>query len=171
MPTISTALDTEESSWHYELNFRLSADPSVEELVHVDQYGQLYLHPPARTTTTMTPCKDDNQNSLCVYVNAWSLDTHCGGLVFLSLPLTFVNTSSCETAFAAEGEYVKHGGGDYYGLVCERNRTEWCQRGYKRDLHWPVEIGQTCEVRRTGVDKSRCYNSGQFLPFFLTFKG
>jgi hypothetical protein len=170
VPTISTALDTEESSWHYELNSRLSADPSsVEESVHVDQYGQLYLHPNAETTTQ---CNDDNQNGLRVYVNAWSLDTHCGGLVFLSLPLTFVNSSSCEAAFADDGgEYVKHGGGDYYGLVCERNRTEWCQRGYKRDIHWPVEIGQTCEVRRTGVDKSRCYNSGWFPPFFQIFKG
>jgi len=173
VPTISTALDTKES-WHYEINSRLS-DPSAEESVHVDQYGQLFL------TSTTPPCKDHIRNSLRLYVNAWSLENSCNGLVFLSQPLTFVNSSSCRGGEDADyvknvggeaADYIKNGGGDYYGLVCERNRTEWCQRGYKRDVYWPAAIPLTCDIRRTGVDKSRCYNSGQwFYAVVLSFYG
>ena len=154
MPTVSTALDTDES-WHYEFNSRLS-DPAARSTVHVDQHGQLYLEP-------TNPCEtDDNKEErrpvgLLVYINAWSLETDCDGLVFLSQPLTVTNSSCTDS-----GATIDSGrGGNYYGLVCQRNRTEWCQRGYKADVYWPRAIGQTCDIRRTGVDKSRCYNSGQ----------
>jgi hypothetical protein len=127
--------------------------------VHVDHHGQLYLE--------AATCKDDHKTSLSsgpllVYINAWSLETDCDGLVFLSQPLTFTNSSGDGGALMK----TSGGGGNYYGLVCERNRTEWCQRGYKEDVYWPRTIGQTCDIRRTGVDKSRCYNSGQ--PLFET---
>lgn len=158
MPTVSTALDTTES-WHYELNSRLT-DPAALQEVHVDQHGQLFLDP-----TALLLCRDDDNQrgaaSLLVYINAWSLETHCHGLVFLSQPVT-VGNSSCGADFAAS-RFDKNGGGDYFGLVCARNRTEWCQRGYKVDVYWPQAIGHTCDIRRTGVDKSRCYSSGQQL--------
>ena len=162
VPSISTALDTRES-WHYELNSRLS-DPAALEGVHVDSHGQLFLQPTAAVPTIA--CGGDAVgNGLGIYVNAWSLETDCNGLVFLSQPLTIAN-SSCQ---GDNGESLKNAGGDYYGLACVRNRTEWCQRGYKEDVYWPAAIGHTCEIRRTGVDKSSCYNSGQ-LHQLVTYK-
>ena len=45
-------------------------------------------------------------------------------------------------------------------------RTSWCQRNYKDDILWPQKLGTTCTVKRTGVDKSRCYMSGKLEVYF-----
>ena len=154
MPTVSTALETS-NSWHYEINTRLT-DTDALATVHVDQNGQLYIEKPTAS------CTDDIESRpLLVYINGWSLETTCDSLVYLSQPLTLVNSSCLADDDSGVTKFGSGSGANYHGLVCARNRTEWCQRGYKETVYWPLALGQTCDIRRTGVDKSRCYSSGR----------
>ena len=107
-------------------------------------------------------------------VSAWSTNPTCGGPVYLTYPIHLTN-SSCNsnlvkptstneiqisdsiTSYSPlDGRTLR-----YYALVCASNRTEWCQREYKQHVTFPAAIGQNCQIRRTGVDKSRCYLAGK----------
>ena len=131
-------------SWSYELNPRLSES----SLVHrIEKNGELFLEP-------TSSCAGYPETT---YINAWSLNPSCSGLVYLTYPVQITN-SSCPLVNSGRGV-------NYYGLVCSDDRTNWCQREYKDDLIWPKEIGRTCGIQRTGVDKSRCYSDGRIHNF------
>ena len=143
IPLLSTSLDTNEESWLHELNHRRS-DPLVPSLLSVDQHGQLF-------TDRELECKE---TPLTSYIGSWSGSEGCHGLAYLIHPLTLAN-SSC----GLQNDRLILG--NYYGLACSHDRESWCQREYKKDVVWPRDMQRTCSVRRTGVDKSRCYQSGK----------
>jgi hypothetical protein len=117
-------------------------------------------------------------------VSAWSTDLTCDGPVYLTYPVHITN-SSCNSNLVIKqrssssadlnsensSSYSPLNGRTlrYHALVCASNRTEWCQREYKNHVIWPRTIGQNCAIRRTGVDKSRCYLAGKLeIEYELT---
>ena len=95
---------------------------------------------------------------MTVYTGAWSSQDRCKGLSFLLHPVTITN-SSCDTGHDAHSNH-------YYGLSCSHDRRSWCQRDYKNEILWPTNMGTTCSVKRTGIDKSRCYMSGKLEVYY-----
>lgn len=139
----STTLDTAEETWLHEINPRRS-DPAAPTTVSLDQHGQLFLERGVN-------CSD---SPLTTYIGSWKGGGGCNGLAYLIQPVILAN-SSC--GLAASTFTLGH----YYGLACSADREAWCQRGYKQDVVWPLAMQRTCSVHRTGVDKSRCYQSGK----------
>ena len=145
VPLLSATLDTEEDSWLYEINPRPTlSDTSIIKSFSLDERGQLFLD-------QELSCND---TPVTASISSWSGAEGCQGLAFLIQPLTLAN-SSC----GLDSSTIKLG--HYYGLVCSKDRESWCQREYKKDVVWPLDMETTCSVHRTGVDKSRCYQSGK----------
>jgi hypothetical protein len=110
----------------------------------LDQHGQLYAE--RELSCAELP--------VTAFLASWSGAEGCQGLAYLLQPLTLTN-SSCGPTSSPRSL------GHYYGLACAKDRSAWCQREYKKDVVWPLAMQRTCSVHRTGVDKSRCYQSGK----------
>ena len=149
----SAALQSE-ASWLYELNPRMT-DRRWPEVCRLDKSGLIY-------SLSEPHCAELPVRG---YVSSWrGEESHCRGLTFLLQPLTLAN-SQCDSPVGRRDNKT----GDYYGLSCSTNRTAWCQREYKQDVVWPSHLLNTCDIARTGLDKSRCYISGKLeLRFSLS---
>ena len=143
IPLLSATLDTEEEQWLYELNSR-SSDPEAQTTFMLDEHGQLFTQQELDCTNT----------PVTINIGSWSGVPGCHGLAYLLQPLTLAN-SSC----GLDSSSIRLG--QYYGLACSKDREAWCQREYKKDIVWPLDMERTCSVQRTKVDKSRCYQSGK----------
>ena len=144
VPVGSASSNRDSGRRYYEINSRLS-DAAAAGLVTIDRYGQIYLN-------WSPTC---HQLPVTVVVSSWATDDRCAGLDYLMQPLV-LDRRRCrgggETSVASVA---------YYGLACNSNRTEWCQREYKKDVAWPREVEDRCLVERTGLEKARCYMAGK----------